>query len=512
MDVDRLQLVAAQPLLGIEQVGTDVQHAEVVQQAGRRRGADLRPRAASRAHQVSREQGHQDAVIEQRRPGLARQRQVQRDRLGQARLHERIQHFLADRARRAGAGEERPALDRRARRFAQDARVDARARVDALVEGQGEAMREETVVQALVDRHAAFEQLDAVAVVDRLRGPDRPLRAELDDRLDERSRRLVAGFGCDGRAAFAHRPEANTGAPPCAVAAPTQPRNLRHGARSRPRPAVRFLQCGDECRARAAPAPTDPRAAERARQPDRRRRGRRAAGIGGARAARQRGRCRRDGDRRAPDRRRHPRHRRRGRRPRHPGRRARRGAAPPRDQQDRLARRARRRRDDGLSRRGAGGDRLGRRRRRHQPRRRRRARDPARRAHRRARPGGARHRHDGRGARAVLQYAGATQVPEDRGDGARATASRPCAVMRWSGPICRSRSGTTARRSRAGRGRARRCAPTSCSAPRSRARAAPSPSTSAAWRSPAAPARPSRHGRAPTCSTSTSTAATCATS
>ena len=61
--------------------------------------------------------------------------------------------------------------------------------------------------------------------------------------------------------------------------------------------------------------------------------------------------------------------------------------------------------------------------------------------------GGARRRHDGRGARAVLQHAGAAQVPEDRGDRARA-------LRRGGAPPCAgaararaSRSGTTARRS-----------------------------------------------------------------
>ena len=173
-------------------------------------------RAAVGGDEMRREQGHQDAVIEERRTGLARQRQMERDRLGQAQRRERGEHAPC-RARigRSDAGEERPARDRGARRLAENGAVDARAGVDALVERQGEAVREQPVVQAPVDRHAALEQLDALGVVDRLRGLDRPLRAELDHRLDQRGRCLAAGFGGHGRAAVAHRREANTGAPGC---------------------------------------------------------------------------------------------------------------------------------------------------------------------------------------------------------------------------------------------------------------------------------------------------------
>ena len=61
----------------------------------------------------------------------------------------------------------------------------------------------------------------------------------------------------------------------------------------------------------------------------------------------------------------------------------------------------------------------------------------ARRAQRRARAGGARRRHQRRGARAVLQHAGAAQVPEDRRHRSSRTASRPCAATRWRGPTSR---------------------------------------------------------------------------
>ena len=48
--------------------------------------------------------------------------------------------------------------------------------------------------------------------------------------------------------------------------------------------------------------------------------------------------------------------------------------------------------------------------------------------------GGAQRRHDGRGARALLQHAGAAQVPEDRERPSSRTASRRCAATRWSRP------------------------------------------------------------------------------
>ena len=127
--------------------------------------------------------------------------------------------------------------------------------------------------------------------------------------------------------------------------------------------------------------------------------------------------------------------------------------------------------------------------------------------------GGARRRHDGRGARAVLQHAGAPQVPEDRGDRARP-------LRRGRAPpragAARSRLRGLARR-QAGRSNGAAATPSSAcvdvlgddfvatsrpvgARPR---RAAPHAG---------APARRNRHAPAPTSSTSTSTAATCATS
>ena len=210
MDVDRPQLVAAQAVVGIEQVGLDVQHAQVVHQAGRGRLAHVGARAAALAHQMRAKQGHQDAVVEQRRPRLARERHVQRDRLGQAHRRDRIEQQLAGRAVGDDAREERPAGDRRARRRLEAGGVYTRPRIDALVERCREPVRDELVVQALVDRHAAFEQLDALGVVDRLRGPDRARRAELRDRLHERRRGFAAGLRCLDRDAVVHRAEANT--------------------------------------------------------------------------------------------------------------------------------------------------------------------------------------------------------------------------------------------------------------------------------------------------------------
>ena len=135
-------------------------------------------------------------MVEQRRPRLARQRQVERDRLGQA---------DAPRPRRAATCPPRPSGATRAKNgqrtiaaraaASSDAAVDAGPGVDALVERQREAVRDEPVVQALVDRHAAFEQLDALGVVDRLRGLDLAPGAEVGDRLHEGGRRLAAGFG-----------------------------------------------------------------------------------------------------------------------------------------------------------------------------------------------------------------------------------------------------------------------------------------------------------------------------
>ena len=88
----------------------------------------------------------------------------------------------------------------------------------------------------------------------------------------------------------------------------------------------------------------------------------------------------------------------------------------------------------------------------HQPQRRRRARDAPRRAQRRAGAGGAQRRHDGRGARALLQHAGAAQVPEDRSDRAGALPRGGAPPRAGRARQSRSPSGTTARRSRAGHG------------------------------------------------------------
>ena len=94
-----------------------------------------------------------------RRPRLARQRQVQRDRLGEADRGDGVDQGLAGGAFGHDAREERPARDAAARRRLERCRLDAGARVDALVERQREAVRDEAGrVQALVDRHAALEQ------------------------------------------------------------------------------------------------------------------------------------------------------------------------------------------------------------------------------------------------------------------------------------------------------------------------------------------------------------------
>ena len=124
-------------------------------------------------------------MIEERRPGLAREREVERHRLGQLRRRDGVEERLAARAFGRDAGEERPAHDRRARRRLERGRVDAGAGVDAFVERRRQPVRDELFVEALADRDAAFEQLDSLLVVDRLRGRDRALGAQVGDRLHE---------------------------------------------------------------------------------------------------------------------------------------------------------------------------------------------------------------------------------------------------------------------------------------------------------------------------------------
>jgi hypothetical protein len=68
--------------------------------------------------------------------------------------------------------------------------------IDAFVERQRETVREQALVQRLVDGDAAFEQLDPLRVVDRLRGLDRALGAELGDGVDERPRGLASRQSC----------------------------------------------------------------------------------------------------------------------------------------------------------------------------------------------------------------------------------------------------------------------------------------------------------------------------
>ena len=199
-----------------------------------------------------------------------------------------------------------------------------------------------------------------------------------------------------------------------------------HPARSRPTPVrvararrrrVRALGQGLAHRSHAMRH--DPRAARSAHQPDRRRRGRRAAGGRVEGAPRERTRFGRDTDRRRSRGRRHRTHPRRRQRL---GYRARRAAArrrPARNLQAHDGRRPGGDRDARLPRRGARVDR------RRVPARARFARrrpaacvaDRGRRRHRRRhRARRNRRRHDGDRARALLQHAGAPQVPADRGD------------------------------------------------------------------------------------------------
>ena len=165
-----------------------------------------------------------------------------------------------------------------------------------------------------------------------------------------------------------------------------------------------------------------PCAARRTRRPDRRRRGHRASRLGRQGAGRERPRRRGHADRdrhRARRRRPDPGAR---RRPRYRRGRAAAGAGAPRDQQDRLARGSGGGHDPRFSRRGAAVDRLGGAAAHQLARRRRRAGRGDRRERWRARRRAARGppaRHHGRGARVVLQRAGAAQVREQRRHRAR---------------------------------------------------------------------------------------------
>ena len=204
MHVDGLQPVAGQTLVGVEQAGIDVQHAHVVKQAGGGRGRDVVQRRAALARQMGAKQRHQDAVREERRPGVVGEHQVQADRLGQRHRGERGENDLAGSPGRRHAGEERPALDRRQRRLAQQFRIDGRFGLDAFVERARQAMRDQPLVEALVDRGAALEQLDALGIEDRLRGHDLAGPAELGHRLQEGGRFFAVGVG-GGRGAHRSR-------------------------------------------------------------------------------------------------------------------------------------------------------------------------------------------------------------------------------------------------------------------------------------------------------------------
>ena len=145
------------------------------------------------------EQRHQDAVVEQRRSRLARQRQVQRDRLGQADRGDRVEQRLA-RARLRARRARRTASARSPRAPPPRATPPSTPGPGSMHSSSGSERRCETSrsyrLWSIV--HAAFEQLDALRVVDRLRGLDRALGAELGDRLHEGRLRLAACSGATG--------------------------------------------------------------------------------------------------------------------------------------------------------------------------------------------------------------------------------------------------------------------------------------------------------------------------
>ncbi len=198
MGVQRLALVADQRIARGQQIRLDVQHAQVVQQAGGRRHGDIVARRPVLPDQMRTQQRHPYRMLEQPRTFLTDQRQLERDRARQRNRTDGLENPIADRRRGPDLPEERRGLHRILGGRTHALAVDTWLDLHAFVQRRRQPMLDQPFVERAIEGRAVFDQLDAPFVENGSRCHHRTAIGKVAHRLEQGGAFGSGGSRVDG--------------------------------------------------------------------------------------------------------------------------------------------------------------------------------------------------------------------------------------------------------------------------------------------------------------------------